>query len=117
MNAAASVITPKVVAGDSTLTSDGLNITGGPSVTKAGISAGNKPITNVASGGTTDSNAANIGDVKKAAAAAKTVVKQGANTTVSSAANAATGATEYTVNAEKSVVQGSSDVSVKGGFK
>ena len=112
VNAAASVITPKVVAGDSTLTSDGLNITGGPSVTKAGISAGNKPITNVASGGTTDSNAANIGDVKKAAAAAKTVVKQGANTTVSSAANAATGATEYTVNAEKSVVQGSSDVSV-----
>ncbi len=112
VNATASVITPKVVAGDSTLTSDGLNITGGPSVTKAGISAGNKPITNVASGGTIDSNAANIGDVKTAAAAAKTVVKQGANTTVSSATNAATGATEYTVNAEKSVVQGSSDVSV-----
>ena len=112
VNAAASVITPKVVAGDSTLTSDGLNITGGPSVTKAGISAGNKPITNVASGGTTNSNAANIGDVKKAAAAAKTVVKQGANTSVSSATNAATGATEYTVNAEKSVVQGSSDVTV-----
>ena len=112
VNAAASVITPKVVAGDSTLTSDGLNITGGPSITKTGISAGNKPITNVASGGTTDSNAANIGDVKQAAAAAKTVVKQGANTTVSSATNAATGATEYTVNAEKSVVQGSSDVSV-----
>ena len=112
VTAAASVITPKVVAGDSTLTSDGLNITGGPSITKTGISAGNKPITNVASGGTTDSNAANIGDVKQAAAAAKTVVKQGANTTVSSVTNAATGATEYTVNAEKSVVQGSSDVSV-----
>ena len=112
VNAAASVITPKVVAGDSSLTSDGLNITGGPSITKTGISAGNKPITNVASGGTTDSNAANIGDVKKAAAAAKTVVKQGANTTVSSATDAATGATEYTVNAEKSVVQGSSDVTV-----
>ena len=112
VTAAASVITPKVVAGDSTLTSDGLNITGGPSITKTGISAGNKPITNVASGGTIDSNAANIGDVKKAAAAAKTVVKQGANTTVSSATDAATGATEYTVNAEKSVVQGSSDVSV-----
>ena len=112
VNAAASVITPKVVAGDSTLTSDGLNITGGPSITKTGISAGNKPITNVASGGTTDSNAANIGDVKQAAAAAKTVVKQGANTSVSSATDAATGATEYTVNAEKSVVQGSSDVSV-----
>ena len=112
VNATTSVITPKVVAGDSILTSDGLNITGGPSITKTGISAGNKPITNVASGGTTDSNAANIGDVKKAAAAAKTVVKQGANTTVSSATDAATGATAYTVNAEKSVVQGSSDVTV-----
>ena len=98
--------------GDTTVNSNGVTITGGPSITKTGISAGNKPITNVASGGTTDSNAANIGDVKKAAAAAKTVVKQGANTTVSSATDAATGATEYTVNAEKSVVQGSSDVSV-----
>jgi len=98
--------------GDTIVNNDGVAITGGPSITKTGISAGNKPITNVASGGTTDSNAANIGDVKKAAAAAKTVVKQGANTTVSSATDAATGATEYTVNAEKSVVQGSSDVSV-----
>ena len=98
--------------GDTIVNNDGVAITGGPSVTKTGISAGNKPITNVASGGTTDSNAANIGDVKKAAAAAKTVVKQGANTTVSSATDRATGATEYTVNAEKSVVQGSSDVSV-----
>ena len=98
--------------GNTTVNNNGLTITGGPSITKTGISAGNKPIANVASGGTTDSNAANIGDVKQAAAAAKTVVKQGANTTVSSVTNAATGATEYTVNAEKSVVQGSSDVSV-----
>ena len=98
--------------GSTTINDDGVVITGGPSITKAGISAGNKPITNVASGGTADSNAANIGDVKQAAAAAKTVVKQGANTTVSSATDAATGATEYTVNAEKSVVQGSSDVTV-----
>ena len=98
--------------GNTTVNNNGLTINNGPSITKTGISAGNKPITNVASGGTTDSNAANIGDVKKAAAAAKTVVKQGANTSVSSATNAATGATEYTVNAEKSVVQGSSDVTV-----
>ena len=98
--------------GNTTVNNNGLTINNGPSITKTGISAGNKPITNVASGGTTDSNAANIGDVKQAAAAAKTVVKQGANTSVSSATNAATGATEYTVNAEKSVVQGSSDVSV-----
>ena len=98
--------------GNTTVNNNGLTINNGPSITKTGISAGNKPITNVASGGTIDSNAANIGDVKTAAAAAKTVVKQGANTTVSSATDAATGATEYTVNAEKSVVQGSSDVTV-----
>ncbi|SFG73163.1 adhesin [Neisseria elongata] len=104
--------TGSLQTGNTTVNNDGVAITGGPSITKAGISAGNKPITNVASGGTTDSNAANIGDVKKAAAAAKTVVKQGANTSVSSATDAATGATEYTVNAEKSVVQGSSDVTV-----
>ena len=104
--------TGSLQTGNTTVNNDGVAITGGPSVTKTGISAGNKSITNVASGGTTDSNAANIGDVKKAAAAAKTVVKQGANTSVSSATDAATGATEYTVNAEKSVVQGSSDVTV-----
>ena len=104
--------TGSLQTGNTTVNNDGVAITSGPSITKTGISAGNKPITNVASGGTTDSNAANIGDVKQAAAAAKTVVKQGANTTVSSATDAATGATEYTVNAEKSVVQGSSDVSV-----
>ncbi|WP_256364787.1 ESPR-type extended signal peptide-containing protein, partial [Neisseria sp. HMSC31F04] len=61
--------------GDTTVNSNGVTVTGGPSITKTGISAGNKPITNVASGGTIDSNAANIGDVKQAAAAAKTVVK------------------------------------------
>ena len=41
----------------------GFRLTGGPSVTTTGIDAGNKVITNVASGGTTSTNAANIGDV------------------------------------------------------
>ena len=41
----------------------GFHLTGGPSVTTTGIDAGNKVITNVASGGTTSTNAANIGDV------------------------------------------------------
>ena len=109
---AGTVTAPTFQAGNTTVNNNGLTITGGPSVTNKGIDAGGKPITNVASGGDTGSNAANIDDVKKATAAAKTVVKQGANTTVSSATNAATGATEYTVNAEKSVVQGSSDVTV-----
>ena len=50
-------------AGTSVLNTTGFHITGGPSVTAAGIDAGNKPITNVASGGTTRSNAATVGDV------------------------------------------------------
>ena len=39
-----------VKAGDSTLNNDGLTIAGGPSVTKDGINAGDKKITNVAAG-------------------------------------------------------------------
>ena len=42
-----------VKAGDSTLNTDGLTITGGPSVKKDGIDAGDKKITNVAPGAVT----------------------------------------------------------------
>ncbi|MFC5921119.1 beta strand repeat-containing protein, partial [Neisseria weixii] len=62
-----SITATTVKAGDSTLNSDGLTISGGPGVTKTGIDAGNKPITNLQSGGTTETNAANIADVKNAA--------------------------------------------------
>ena len=55
-------------AGNSVLNTTGFHITGGPSVTAAGIDAGNKAITNVASGGTTRSNAATVGDVQDAVA-------------------------------------------------
>ena len=51
--------------GNTTVNNNGLTIANGPSVTNTGIDAGNKPITNVASGGNIDSNAANIGDVKR----------------------------------------------------
>ncbi|MFC2612939.1 MAG: YadA-like family protein [Eikenella corrodens] len=51
--------------GNTTVNNSGLTIANGPSVTNTGIDAGNKQITNVASGGDTDSNAANIGDVKR----------------------------------------------------
>ena len=40
----------KVTAGNTTISSDGLTITGGPSVTQSGINAGDKKITNVADG-------------------------------------------------------------------
>ena len=50
------------------ITTDTVTV-GGLSIDKtAGINAGGKVISNVASGGTTDSNAANIGDVKQAVA-------------------------------------------------
>ena len=50
------------------ITTDKVTV-GGISIDKSdGINGGNKTITNVASGGTTDSNAANIGDVKQAVA-------------------------------------------------
>ena len=50
------------------ITTDKVTV-GGISIDKTdGINTGNKTITNVASGGTTDTNAANIGDVKQAVA-------------------------------------------------
>ena len=53
--------TNKVVIND-----NGIHVGGKTYVTNNGINANNQTITNVASGGTTDSNAANIGDVKTA---------------------------------------------------
>ena len=53
-------------AGNASINTTGFRLTGGPSVTTTGIDAGNKVITNVASGGTTATNAANIGDITSA---------------------------------------------------
>lgn len=55
-----------VKTGNTTMTTDGVTIANGPSITKTGIDGGNKQITNVASGGDVDTNGANIGDVKGA---------------------------------------------------
>ena len=75
-----------VTTGSSTLGGTGLTIANGPSVTTGGISGGNQKITEVASGASgtdassnpiydTDTNGANIGDVKKIAAKTVTVSK------------------------------------------
>ena len=61
-----SISLNQVQTGESTLNTNGLTITDGSKVLKSGIDAGNKQITNVASGGTVESNAATIGDLKKA---------------------------------------------------
>ncbi|WP_301872902.1 ESPR-type extended signal peptide-containing protein [uncultured Dialister sp.] len=75
-----------VTTGSSTLGGTGLTIANGPSVTTSGISGGNQKITEVASGASgtdesdnpiygTDTNGANIGDVKTIASQMVTVSK------------------------------------------
>ncbi|WP_295197264.1 ESPR-type extended signal peptide-containing protein [Veillonella sp.] len=85
-----------VKVGDTALTSDGLTITNGPSVTTTGINAGSKQITNVASGSdgvdadgnptyNNLTNGANIGDIKNITDAAKTeLTNDGLNFTADS---------------------------------
>ena len=89
--------------GNTTVNNNGLTIANGPSVTNTGIDAGNKQITNVASGGNIDSNAANIGDVKRITnqlstniQAAKTEVVAGDNIQVTHSPGG-NGQTIYTV--------------------
>ena len=79
--------------GDTVINNAGMTITGGPSVTKTGINAGNKKITNVAPG-TDDTDAVNVKQLK----AAKTVVEAGTNVTVNKSTGA-NGEDVYTVNA------------------
>ena len=79
-------------AGNASMNTTGFRLTGGPSVTTTGIDAGNKVITNVASGGTTSTNAANIGDVdtKVTTAINDLTTNLTKNTTIAYTANTAT---------------------------
>ena len=63
--------------GDTKINNGGMTITGGPSVTKTGIDAGNKKITNVTAG-TADTDAVNVSQIK----GLRTEVKAGAGVTV-----------------------------------
>ena len=54
-----------VTTGNTVMNTDGVTITGGPKIVKDGIDAGNKQITNVASGGDVITNGANIGDINR----------------------------------------------------
>lgn len=107
-----------VTTGSSTLGGAGLTIANGPSVTTGGISGGSKQITEVKSGASsmddsnnpiygTDTNAANIGDVKNIAAKTVTVSGDGKNTTVAKTANADDGTVDYKVSLNDSVTLGS----------
>ena len=105
-----------VTAGNTVINNNGLTVGGNTYVTNNGINANNAPITNVASGGTTDSNAANIGDVKKAAAGAKATVTGDKQATVTNT-TAADGHVDYVVSATKTTLaaEAGGKVSVTGG--
>ena len=102
--------------GDTKVNNDGLTITGGPSVTKIGINAGNKKITNVAPG-TDDTDAVNVKQLKSA----KTEVKAGNGVTVAKSQDATDGHDIYTVsstgatgNTDPSKVEGGKNTTVTG---
>ena len=102
--------------GDTVINNGGMTITGGPSVTKIGINAGNKKITNVAPG-TDDTDAVNVKQLKSA----KTEVKGGAGVTVAKTQDATDGHDIYTVsstgatgNTDPSKVEAGKNTTVTG---
>ena len=102
--------------GDTKVNNDGLTITGGPSVTKIGINAGNKKITNVAPG-TDDTDAVNVKQLKSA----KTEVKAGNGVTVAKTQDTTDGHDIYTVsstgatgNTDPSKVEAGKNTTVTG---
>ena len=87
--------------GDTTVNKDGVTIANGPSVTKTGVDAGNKKITNVADGdvNATSKDAVNGSQLKKYTDAAKTTVEAGDNNVkVDTDNSAADGHTNYKVS-------------------
>ena len=105
-----------VTTGNTVINNNGLTVGGKTYVTNNGLNANNAPITNVASGGTTDSNAANIGDVKKAVAGAKATVTGAKQATVTNT-TAVDGHVDYVVSATKTTLaaEAGGKVSVTGG--
>lgn len=100
-----------VTTGDTVMNTDGLTINGGPKILKNGIDAGNKKITNVAAG-TDNTDAVNVGQLKDAIAAGKTILKDGKNTTVEGDGSAAN---PYKVNVNDDLVLGKKGTDGKDG--
>ncbi|WP_150538802.1 YadA-like family protein [Actinobacillus vicugnae] len=91
-----------VTTGNTSLSDNGLTINNGPSITNNGIDAGNKVITNV-SAGTNGTDAVNLDQLNKTAAAAKTELSNGSTTTVNTT-QGANGQTISTVEVNKAPV-------------
>ncbi|MGN6825615.1 YadA family autotransporter adhesin, partial [Neisseria sp. P0019.S002] len=89
-----------VKAGDTTVNTDGVKV-GDVNLTKAGLNNGGNKITNVAAG-TDDTDAVNVAQLNKAAAAAKTEVIQGDNIVVTQDVGA-NGQTIYKVATDKNL--------------
>ena len=105
---AKDITVDSVTAGDSKLNSDGLTITGGPSVTKSGINAAGNKVTNVAAG-TDDTDAVNYSQLKQQSAAARTEVAAGTNIKDVVKTTGANGQDVYTVNAKGTTASAGSD--------
>ena len=104
-----------VTTGDAKLNTDGLTITGGPSVLKTGINAGGKIISNVANA-EVDTDAATLGQVKNA----RTVVARGSNVASVTSVEGANNQMTYTVNVDNLSVKANTEaaklVTLKNGL-
>ena len=116
-------------AGDTVVNNDGVKVgdkvalgkdglkAGDVNITANGINAGNKAISNVAAG-VKDTDAANVGQLNRLTAAAKTEVEAGTNIASVTGKQGANGQTVYTVNADgASVSAGSDNIVVTKGNK
>ncbi|MBE0407260.1 YadA-like family protein [Psychrobacter sp. AOP22-C1-22] len=100
-----------------TLTTNGLNIIGGPSVTKSGIDAGGKVISNVKDG-VAPKDGVNVSQLVTSAAGSRTEVTKGTNVASVGKTTGGSGQDVYTVNADgASVSGGSTAVTVTPGIK
>ncbi|MGM8900618.1 YadA-like family protein, partial [Psychrobacter sp. 1Y4] len=109
-----------VTTGDTLLNTGGVSFLGGSTVrlSSMGLNNGGNQITNVASGVGNDFNAANIGDVNRASAAAKTEVAAGTNVADVVKSTGQNGQDVYTVNADGVTASaGSSAVTITAGAK
>ncbi|MGP4863938.1 YadA-like family protein, partial [Psychrobacter sp. T6-5] len=117
---AEDVIFTSVTTGDTLLNTGGVSFLGGSTVrlSNTGLDNGGNQITNVASGVGNDFNAANIGDVNRASAAAKTEVAAGTNVADVVKSTGSNGQDVYTVNADGVTASaGSSAVTVTASEK
>ena len=116
-------------AGDTVVNNDGVKVgdkvalgkdglkAGDVNITADGINAGNKAISNVAAG-VKDTDAANVGQLNRLTAAAKTEVEAGTNIASVTGKQGKNGQTVYTVNADgASVSAGSDNIVVTKGNK